>query len=529
MKSRFLIALILCSAGWAQTTTPQAPENSKPAAAAASAPAESDLLKPAEALLKERKYQEAATAFQAIVEKNPATAGAHVGLMRSLLRMREFDEAETAAKAGLAAVPSSALVSATAGDVAFRAGKFAEAEAAYRSAMKLDNKSARAWYGMGRMFDMVSMHRQAKNAFARAHELDPADRQIASRWRETLPYAERLKAAAEGGADLPPSEIQYLTAVAQKKPWVLATEINSTEIKMLPYGKELVQSRVTASEGAMTISRGYGLNVKFNDRTSAVLLLDTGAGGITVGRKLAEKAGVVKIADSYIYGIGDKGIVSSYIGWVDKISIGNVEFHNCIVEVSSKTDIADEAGLIGADVFADYLVTLDFKEWKLHLGPLPRNPNAVGGPDDPQDRYIAPEMQAFTRIWRFGHNLMIPVVVSDQTTGNFILDTGAMTNHFTPRIAEQVTKLGHGDWIVKGVSGKVSSVQSGDKAILQFARIRARSDDFPVSPLDNLSDGEGTEIAGLIGIKTLVQMKMTIDYRDGLVNLEVYNFKPARE
>jgi hypothetical protein len=38
-----------------------------------------------------------------------------------------------------------------------------------------------------------------------------------------------------------------------------------------------------------------------------------------------------------------------------------------------------------------------------------------------------------------------------------------------------------------------------------------------------------TEIGGLIGIKTLVQTKMTIDYRDGLVNLEVYNFKPARE
>jgi hypothetical protein len=33
----------------------------------------------------------------------------------------------------------------------------------------------------------------------------------------------------------------------------------------------------------------------------------------------------------------------------------------------------------------------------------------------------------------------------------------------------------------------------------------------------------------LIGIKVLVQMKMTIDYRDGLVNLEVYEFKKARE
>jgi hypothetical protein len=46
---------------------------------------------------------------------------------------------------------------------------------------------------------------------------------------------------------------------------------------------------------------------------------------------------------------------------------------------------------------------------------------------------------------------------------------------------------------------------------------------------DNISASDGTEIAGFIGIRVLSQMKMTIDYRDGLVNLEVYEFKKARE
>ena len=79
------------------------------------------------------------------------------------------------------------------------------------------------------------------------------------------------------------------------------------------------------------------------------------------------------------------------------------------------------------------------------------------------------------------------------------------------------------------MSGKVQEVLTGQKAILQFAKMRIESHDLPVFSFDNTSASEGTEIAGLVGIRTLVQMKMTIDYRDGLVNLEVYEFKKAHE
>ena len=87
-------------------------------------------------------------------------------------------------------------------------------------------------------------------------------------------------------------------------------------------------------------------------------------------------------------------------------------------------------------------------------------------------------MQSFTKIWRFGHDLVIPVVVSDTVMGNFILDTGAGVNSITPRLANQITKVGHGDYLMKGVSGRVAEVLSGDKAILQFAKVRVRSDDI---------------------------------------------------
>jgi tetratricopeptide (TPR) repeat protein len=524
------------TAAGAQTTAdnakPAVPPAASTASAAAPAPAP-DPLVDARALMSKREFAEAASAFQAILAKNPSSPEANAGLVRSLLRGHKLDEAEEAAKKAIAAAPNSAMVHAAAGDVAFRAGKFADTEAEYRAALKLDANSARGLFGMGRMYQMVSMNKRAKDTFAKAHQLDPNDGQITDKWLESLPYAEALAAAKKDAGSSPDHDeanrIALFSALAEKKPWILASEKKPYELKLIPYGKELTGTYDANRDGPVTISKGYALPVKFNNRASATLLLDTGADGITIGRKLAEKAGAVKIADTKMGGIGDKGPVESYLAWIDKLAIGPVEFHNCIVEVSTKNDVADEAGLLGADVFDKFLVTLDFRDWKMFLTPLPKNPNAASDDDRFQDRYIAPEMQSFTKFYSFGGHIVVPVVVNDKAVGNFILDTGADINTLTPKFASQVTKASaDGDYTMKGVSGD-AKVLTGKKAILQFAKMRIESHDLPVLSWDMISPAEGTEIGGLIGIRALVQMKMTIDYRDGLVNLEVYEFRKARE
>lgn len=533
MKSRILLAICLAASAVAQTTA----DNVKPAAPAAAesvtAPKVNEPLLAARALMKKGQLKDAVAAFKELADKDPTLADAHAGLIRCLLRTNQLEEADGAARK-ITALPSSAVVHAAAGDVAFRSGNFADAEKEYRAALKIDANSARAVYGMGRMLHMVSMNKRAKENFARAHQLDPEDGQIFEYWVETLPYAEQLDAIKKEAGDHPTeaeaNRIKYLTALAEKKPWILASELKPTELKVQPYGRELTGVYDINRNGPMNISKGFGLQVKFNDRASAVLLLDTGAPGITIGRKLAEKAGAVKIADSRIGGIGDQGSTLSYEAWVDKITIGSVEFHNCVVTVSSKNNIADEAGLIGADVFRKFLVTLNFREQKVLLAPLPKNPNAASDDDPAQDRFIAPEMQSFTKFYAFGHDIVVPVVVNDKAIGNFILDTGADLNTMSPKLAAQVTKASaDGDYTMKGVSGRVQEVLTGQKAILQFAKMRIESHDLPVFSTDNISASEGTDIAGFIGIRALVQMKMTIDYRDGLVNLEVYEFKKARE
>ena len=172
---------------------------------------------------------------------------------------------------------------------------------------------------------------------------------------------------------------------------------------------------------------------------------------------------------------------------------------------------------MGPDVFEKFLITLDFHESKLLLAPLPKRPGPTDDDEDLQDRYVAPELQSFTKFYRFGDVIVVPVVVSDKTTGNFILDTGAFLNPISTKLASKVTK------------GKAESVWPGIKVILQFAKMRIESNVLPLVSMDRISSQGATEIAGFIGIRILAQTKMTIDYRDGLVNLEAYVSKKARE
>jgi len=276
--------------------------------------------------------------------------------------------------------------------------------------------------------------------------------------------------------------------------------------------------------------RGYGLAVQLNGK-KANLMLDTGAGGILVDRGIAEKAGITKLSETRVGGIGDKGTNPGWIGLASSIKVGNLEFKDCPVYVLEKRSVMGEDGLIGADVFSDFMVDIDFPNEKLRLKELPKRPDEAprvpelktetadaDSPEDPSDsehqptdaakapprsgpfdRYIAPEMKSYTPVYRFGHDLLVPTKIGDVPNKLFLLDTGAFTNQITPAAAREITKVHGDDTIVKGLSGSVKKVYSADKAILQFGHLRQENQDLLSFDLTSVSDNEGTEVSGHSG------------------------------
>jgi len=277
----------------------------------------------------------------------------------------------------------------------------------------------------------------------------------------------------------------------------------------------------------LEVKRGsIGLKVKINN-VSASLLLDTGAGGITVNSRIAEKAGVQKLAEHQIGGIGDAGASHGYEGFAENIQIGDLQFQNCYIDVVDKKSSLGEDGLIGADVFEHYLVEINFPDAKFVLSELPKHPDEAqeaatldsdpAAVHPPVDRYIAPEMKSYDQVFRFGHMLLIPTSVNQKPFRNFLIDTGAFDNMITPDAARESTKLySDSDVEIKGLSGKVKKVYETGDVWLFFGSFKEKKS-LIAFDLSNISDSVGTEVSGSLGFGMLYLLDIKIDYRDGLI------------
>jgi clan AA aspartic protease (TIGR02281 family) len=301
--------------------------------------------------------------------------------------------------------------------------------------------------------------------------------------------------------------------------------------------------------------RAFGLDVKFNDR-SARLQIDTGASGLVISRSVAERAGLKQFSQTEVGGVGSEGRKSGYTAFADEIKIGTLEFHDCRVEVIDQRNVADSDGLIGMDVFSHFLITLDYPMRKLVLAPLPaRRDEAASakptlethhnGLDDdqatdeeppasapktapagPRDRYVAPEMKDWTRVYRIGHALLLPASLNSSKEKMFILDTGSSSTTITPEVAREVTKVHTNDnYKVSGISGKVDKVYTADSVMFRFANVAQRVQDVVAFATPSISKNMNMEISGLIGYTALAQMTIGIDYRDGLVK---FSYDPNR-
>jgi predicted aspartyl protease len=304
------------------------------------------------------------------------------------------------------------------------------------------------------------------------------------------------------------------------------------------------------------------LDVRLNG-THTNILLDTGASGILVKRRTAERAGITNIEASKVMGIGDKGPQNAHIGVAKSIRIGELEFQDCPVAVMESRSVVGEDGLIGGDVFESFLVELDFPKEILKLSELPKRPGELDEkptlkteqddseglasfqataqsetavtPDNkkesapksngPRDRYIAPEMSSYSHVYRFGHDLLVPTKVGDISGKLFLLDTGAFNNAISPQAAREVTKVQNDDTIIRGISGSVKNVYSANKAVLQFGNVRQENQDMMAFDMTHFSDDCGTEVSGFLGFAMLRFLDIKIDYRDALVN---FSFDPTR-
>jgi tetratricopeptide (TPR) repeat protein len=540
----------------------------------AKAPAVRPELGTADQLCRAGKFAEAEASYRALLKTDSKLVPAQVGLVRAMLRQQKIDEALDAVNTALSAEPNSAALLAAKGDVQFRRAEMSDAELSYLAAKRLDHREVHAYLGLARIYSSYSMYRIAYGELQIAHQIAPDDIDVQRAWLSMLPRKERLAALEAYLAGSHPDDeeetkrmteyLEFLKATADKPihACTLVSKVEQTETKL-----ETMDADDGRRRRSISMTRGIGLSAKLNDQ-NVNLLLDTGAGGIMVSRSVAEKAGLARLSALHYGGIGNKGLQNGYTAVADHIRIGELEFQDCVVAVSSQRSVADEDGLIGADVFGAYLVDIDLPGMRLKLSPLPKRPEDTVAPKSlnsegeeqanaeqkdqkessateqtskeqkpsasgsqtphrmPRDRYVAPEMVNWTKVFRFGHALLVPTSVNDSKPMLFGLDTGAFSNILSLRAGRQVAKVGS-DYRdrVRGLSGTVDQVYSSKKATLAFGHLRQSNLGIITFDLSNVSGQTGTEVSGFLGFEMLRKLELKLDYRDGLVDFE---FDPKR-
>jgi len=494
--------------------------------------------------------------YQQVLQDSPKSPDAYAGLTRCYLKKEDVTQAHETVTKGLQ-VSDGWPVRVALGEVYFRQGKIPEAEKEWLNVINSGQQAARAYFGLARVRWALMMNRSAKAMIEKAHELDPHDPDIQRSWIATLRRSERIKYYESYVAEANNSDadersnidvyLSYLKEQAKQRgrSCRLVSKVTATTTPLVRLKSDLAERL------------GYGLSVDLNG-THTNIILDTGASGIVVRRHIAERAGITKLTETKIWGVGDKGGKNAYIGTAKSIRIGELEFQDCPVHVMESRSVAGGDGLIGADVFEDFLVEIDFPDKKLKLSELPKRPGQGGqqlalkndeyDSDDqetsdkaeaarqagakgtafrtnssgPQDSYIAPEMQSFTRVFRFGHELLVPTKIGNAPGKLFLLDTGSMENAISPEAAREVTKVyGNWDTIVEGISGSVKHVYSANKVALQFGNVSLGNQDMLSFDMTSTSVSDGTEVSGFLGFAVLRLVDVKIDYRDALVNFSI--------
>jgi tetratricopeptide (TPR) repeat protein len=459
-------------------------------------------------------YKEAIPLLRQAVAEDPAKPVPAAHLLSSLVHEGQLGDADALGAQLEQSFPNSADALAARGDLAFYRGDLGDAQKLWVAALKASPENAWAYFGLYRLYRSASMYFSARNRIMKAHDLDPANVEIARIWfalltpekrKELFEQYTRFNQPETGNEEL---EQEFGEAISR--------ELN---------GRKVFEPVNPPAEATLKLSRiyeprmmrGYSMEVRLNGQKPLHLLFDTGASGIMISVRAAEKLGLKLVGATEAWGVGDKGAKAVNGAISDGCSVGPVEYRNCFLRAMEGRSVTDEDGLIGADFFAAYVITIDFQRLTLHLKPQPaRVPRPQG-----YDRTVPEDEKDFSPVFRFGHHLMLTTIANDKVEGLFLIDTGSTASIMDSVYAREAGKVRGDDFtVVKGISGTANKVWKADDATLQFAHFKQHNLGMVVADLNNSGKPARVRLSGIFGLPVLTMFRLTLDYRNGLVKFD---------
>jgi tetratricopeptide (TPR) repeat protein len=459
---------------------------------------------PADTAYSEGRYADAEGLYQQALAQRPQDVEVSAALVHTLLHEGKIAQASAQVTAILSANPHAAPSLTAQAEVQLRQGEPWLAGQSLDAAAAADPCYARAHLIRSRALRIDSMYASERAELQKAYDIDPADPDIQHAWLSIVSPAHDVEGTEKALATTKDvdAETRQKAEATTKSLMPLLSE-NSQTCKVVPTVPSATLPLQPTFADVKHID-GYRMEVDF-PQSKAKLIVDTAASGLFISKALADQNGLQQ-------GPGDPpGTVHLSI-----VHIGPLEFRDCIVGVRDMQFAGKSDGFIGTDIFASWLITLDYRQAKMTLAPLPQQTTLL-----PEDRSVTPELAGFTPVYHRRQYLLVPLTFGNKSRKLFILATGMRFSAMTSETAHSLSKM------TMNFTNTEQTAQGGN---VQFFR---EVFDIQLASLPQIHQGHileldpsvinrnaGFQIAGMVGLDVLQPLTLHLDYRDGLVKFE---------
>ncbi len=394
------------------------------------------------------------------------------------------------------------------GELQLRLSAFEEAHTSFRRAWET-RPSARAALGLGRVDQVRANLASAASWFERAAELAPEDPETALALFDARAGAERLAAGR-----------RYVEAATYEDPEILQSVTHLLDVLeevgdrapcrvQVPDATEVPLRRAAPSPGQTALLVPLRVGATQVKRA----LFDTGVPSLLVlDRRTAKKADVELVGDASLRGVGDRGARDARYGLAASITLGDLQFEQCLVEI---VDASPYPAILGLGALTEVLARIDARGGALRLERHPR----AGRARWEEDRSASPLMPGV--VWRdalaLRGKLYAPIVAASAPQPLLLaLDSGSTRTVLALRAARDITRLRPAGGAIAGLSG-VSALERGGPTVLQLGSRDLRQRETWAADLDALDAWMGYRTEGILGVEAFLDGVVVLDVRNARI------------
>ncbi len=449
-----------------------------------------------------RKWSECLAAFERAAAASMTPAEALAGASRCALGSDQAARGLDLARRASAADPALPAARGALGEALIRAGELEEALALFAELAAAAPDDARAQLGLGRLRVAEGEAEAGIAALDRAHTLAPDDPDVLIRYAgavtnraDAVRVLERWLALA--GSDDPErresimSTLAAWKALGDRSVWTIEGPQQRTELPL----RTISDSPGSPPAGVIVELEAPAAGGKEGKRLRLRCLLDTGASGLYLSRRIAERLLRAEVSHGAVYGGGGSGRHETTRVILPAVQAGSLKFSDALAHIADgEVDRGDRYdAILGVDVFERFRTTLDLPGRKIVIE-VP----APAGPGDP------PPAGAI-QVWSIEGQPLVRVGFNGEASGLMMLDTGADRTVLALAAAERIQGIRRSRrsapaWGYGGAIGQVEDVSGLALRIPPIDEDRVSAVGIDLSRRSRLS---GVEISGYLGLDHL--------------------------